>query len=153
MAKPPSIAFECKFDAESMRIFVRCLNHSRQEVCIVTLVRYLNVELMDRRGKFTSGTPHNRSIEMPKPGDYVTIKANAVLEDVFVLSVERLDTGDDPGERSYAVGNHRFDKFPAKTEVRVSYKPERMMPNLPSSKQRRFVADLVVGQRLKVVFP
>jgi len=153
MAKMPNIAFESKFDEEKLQILVSCTNHSKAEVSIVTLGRYLQVELLDRRGKFKSGTPHKVKIEMPKASDYIGLKAGQVLKDIFVLEVERLDSGDNHQERSYAVGSSRFDKFPSKTEVRVSYNPERMMPNLPSSKRRNFVADLVVGKRLAVQFP
>ena len=136
-----------------LEISVSCENRGNQEVSIVTLDRYLGVELLNKRGKFMSGTPHNPQIQMPSKKDYLGIKSKQTESNIYVLKVERLDERDNPEERDYAIGQHRFDKFPSKTEVRVSYRPERMMPNLPSSKRNSFAAETIVGSRLVVSLP
>jgi hypothetical protein len=155
MANKIDLAFEATLteDDSKLQVQVSCENRGRQEVTIVTLPRYLGVELLNRRGKFLSGSPHNVQVQMPSTKDYLSIKPQETATKLFILDVERLDTRDNLQERDYAVGHHRFDKFPAKTEIRVTYRPEKLMPNLPSSKRRSFAADPIVGKRLVVSLP
>ena len=132
---------------------VHCKNIGRKEVTIATLGRYFLVELKNTQKRFTSGQAHDVSVQLPNKNDYLSIKPGDTADDIFRLSLRRTDERDDPLQRDYVVAGNKFEKVPSRNEIRISYRPERMMPNLPSSKKKSFAADVIVGQTLAITLP
>ena len=140
-------------ESEHCEVTVHCKNVGRREATIATLERYFLVELKNRQKRFTSGQAHNVSVQLPSKNDYVTIKPGETTNALFKVIIERKDERNDPQERDYLVADNLFEKVPQANELRVSYRPERMMPNLPSSKKKSFAADVIVGGAITLKLP
>ena len=105
-------------------------NRSKQPVTVVTLPRYLTVEIKDARGQFVGGDSVVPT-SFPSRSDYRTIGANQVDDGIFELPIS-ISNG------SVRIGDVEFKTAPATAEVRVTYKADRVMPNLSSSQRRSF---------------
>lgn len=137
----------------ALQLTVYCKNIGRKEATIACLPRYFLIELKNKQKCFTSGQAHEVSVQLPSKNDYLTIKSGDDAKELFTVSVTRKDERSSTLERDYVVNGHLFEKVPQKNELRVSYRPERMTPNLPSSKKKTFVADTIVGDSIALNLP
>jgi|GEM_PF-5393130 len=151
--KDLSFSLKLNPESEQCELTVHCKNVGRKEATIAQLERYFLVELKNQQKRFTSGQAHNVSVQLPSKNDYVTIKPGETTKALFKVLIQRKDERDDPLERDYVLAGHLFEKVPQSNELRVSYRPERMMPNLPSSKKKSFASDVIVGGTIALKLP
>lgn len=129
--------------ADATHLHVGVANTAKDPATVVTLPRYLLIELKNDRGQFTRGVPVGASPALPSPTDYRTLAATQVDDSVFQLEITR-------GDDTLRIGDVLFTNPPAVTEVRVTYKADAVMPNLRSKDRKIFERGPVSA---KLVFP
>ena len=112
-------------------------NPTKHALTIVTLDRYILVELHNRRGHFVTGTRVEDLQEAPSAGDYRALPAGGQVEAIYRVEARRGPPTED-GLPTYLVGGWRFEDVPARNTIRVTYKADLMMPNLPSKLKKSF---------------
>lgn len=122
------------------RVVVDVENGTKAPITVVTHPRYLFVELLDARGQFVGGAAGDQGV--PSKKDFVDIEPKATSQ---VASLEVAREGD-----SVVVGAWKFEGAPSKTEVRITYKPDAIVMNLPSNKRRTFFRGPVTSGRVPV---
>lgn len=105
-------------------------NRSTEAITIVALPRYLTVELEGVNRQFVRGAPQaGATLGLPSPTDYRLVAANSVERGVFLLPVT-------PSEPGYLIGAVQFPAVEKKTTLRVSYKADAIIPNVPKASQK-----------------
>ncbi len=110
-------------------VVVDLVNPGKKAVCAVVHPRYFGVEMLDGRKQFTRGKGAP-PMAFPAASDYLMIEPKARAEAVVSLPLAVEAKG------VCTIGSFRFEGLPASTEVRITYKAEAMMPNLPSKMQK-----------------
>lgn len=121
---------------------VAVANGSTAKVTVVTLPRYLIVELKDDRGQFVRGEETDGGVVMPTSGDYLDVPGNSVRAGVFRLPISE-----------ESVGTQRFPGVPRANVVRVTYKADRVMPGLPRDSRSDFFAGPTEPKTAEVTLP
>lgn len=137
MTKKAEVKLAAHLDDNRLRLQFH--NGTPDQITVVAHTRYLLVELLDERGQFVRGES-SAAAAMPGKKDFVDVPAAG---DVTALSLEVTRDGG-----RVTVGDVVFDNVPAKTEFRVTYKPDALVPNLPSSKRRSFFRGPVQSDRV-----
>jgi len=123
-----SVALEAVFGTGVLEIIA--VNNTKETVTIIALPRYFVIEVEDALGQFVRGGAVSGAL--PSAGDYRALKP-AERMTLLVLPVAR--SGD-----QVTIGDHTFPDVAPRGRARVTYKADRVMPNLPKSKQKSFVA-------------
>ncbi len=108
-------------------------NRGGESIAVVNHPHYLTLELEDEARQFVRGVLLPEvSLPPVSAGSYVTVPPRTTAPAVFRLPLERSADG------SCVLGALRFSRIPAMTKLRVSYKAEMVMPNLPKALERSF---------------
>ena len=122
-------------------IVITMANLTKSAIAIVTHPRYVSVEVKNERGHFITGDGAVAAA-FPSASDYVKIDAGQ-RHPAFRLALKRTEEG-------LHVGAIRFTTAPKKAAVRVTYKADAMMPNMPRKMQRDFVRGPLVSGTITV---
>ena len=124
----PIVLLELTVDDDGATVSVAVANRSGADVVVVTLERYLQLELEDERGQFVGGQQAVTGAAFPSKADYRVIPKNSVVGGR--VSPRDLRRGRwDHHLRKGPAGNGRFG---------VTYKAEPIMPGLPSKYRSSF---------------
>lgn len=115
---------------EGARLVFDLVNGSKAAMSIVAHPRYLVLEALNAQRQFQRGALSGTGL--PAKGDFMEAKAGATLEGAlsFELSHE---------QGVLTVGPWRFEALPLPTELRVTYKSDPVVPNLPSKLKKGFM--------------
>lgn len=127
---------------EGDRIVVDLANHTKETVTVVAHPRYFSVELLDERGQFVAGT-RTEDPGAPNKKSFVDVGAGKRADGLVTLAIVR--DGD-----AVTVGGQRFAPIPEVTELRVTYKTEALVPNVPSSQRRTLFRGPVQSSRVAI---
>lgn len=120
------------------QVLVDAHNATGAALTLVTHERYLQVEVLDQRGQFVRGDA--KSAGMPSKTDFLDVPARGATQCVFSLDV--LKEGNE-----LIVGRFRFADFKIPATVRVTYKSDPVVPNLPSNKRQSFFRGPIESER------
>lgn len=144
---PISLKLELDLVAALPALRVTLVNESAQPAAVVVVPRYLLAELRDGVGQFVRGTVGPGGASLPRKGDYRSLAPGD--EAIIALPIEARPSAAPPvvsGERDYTIGGHHFEALPARTRVRVTYRADQVMPNLPPALRPHFFAGPADGE-------
>ncbi len=108
-------------------------NRGAELIAVVNHPHYLTLELEDEARQFVRGVLlPEASLPPVSASSYVKVPPRSTAAAVFRLPLERGADG------SCVLGALRFIRIPALTKLRVTYKAEMVMPNLPKALERSF---------------
>ncbi len=131
------VALKIREDGPNVVVDVK--NGTRASVTLVTHPRYLSVELLDARGQFVRG--EGGADGVPGKKDFVDLAPGATAAGFATFAITR--DGD-----TLRVGDFTFADAPPTTELRVTYRPDALVPNLPSRSRGSFFRGPATSNRL-----
>lgn len=112
-------------------------NRTTSQITVVLAARYFVLEMKSPVGQYLKGHPvETTPLSLPTARDYPRLSPGASA--VFPLSLSWLADADDGSVGDYVIGGYRFTAVPARNTLRVTYRADQIMPNLPNADRRLF---------------
>ncbi len=124
---------------EGARLVFDLVNDSRAAASIVAHPRYLVLEALNAHRQFLRGEVS--AIGLPTKADFIEVKAGATLKAAFGFDLSH-------EQDTLTVGPWRFEALKLPTELRVTYKSDPVVPNLPSKLKKGFFRGPLESGRL-----